>query len=878
MSQDFLNRAQLLQDTVLTYFASYPAEAVVVPRSNLPGVFDVELSGQLAARFDSVSAPIPGGNGQRHLRLVFHRDYAAIAPGYELVAPGSPVLRIMQNDLAEQASYTRSAVAISASGTLSDFEAFGIEVRHARPSVRCRYLPRRYYLLRYLVRLTSYEKTEDIVPLVVDAAAKTVQAEADAAPVVQATLLDWRTAAYQDELSLPAPDPGEVRAAVALADQAVQDRLRDALRDRCAELAVQLGQELERIDRHFENEVKNASPAERQEMERVREHKAQELRDRYAVRTEVTLLSVQEIVAPRLEYNLLVGTGAKAVVVPQHFFLDPLAPGHAQLQTKACRNCSGVRQWAYCSPGNHLECVRCGTVRKCIEATCDTGVCGGHAVHCADASCRGLLCPAHQRACRYCSATRRYCAGHIGKSFEGRDICPECATPCAKCARVFPAAPVGSRAAGPAVLPCVVCARKFCPDDRSLCPSCGKPHCAEHGSRAHGHPAVYCEKCLDSCSACPADVRHLRSELLACKEGSESLCRDHAVFCEECGDPLCDKHVLRAPAGTGCKGCFAPCDTCSRLERRRLLLRCHVCDESEPGRHCPEHTCVACQHIVCMKHVFPKPIRLTVKQGGALVQKVGHGCVRCFSTCRTCSRMQARTGLRGCHLCPAGDEGLHCADHWKTCILCGAATCDKHRVALQDGSPACARCADACSHCGAFYPRVALVSCLDCKAALLPGHAIASQFRPGYYCAEDGRKFASCAGCGRRGPAPQLRQCQRCSVRYCPHCIAASATLCQHCGGATVLPPGPRPQLDAWVKAVATAPLDARSRKELAAALGPGGGGYVLTCATSKAHVILHGVYRGGLLRALTRPFHRVKEFVLVGEPASGTINVRVNP
>src|SRR5262249_50723616 len=126
MSHDFLERAAVLRETVLTYFASYPDEAVVTPRPNLPGGVDVELSGQLAARFDSVSVAQRGGS--RLLRLLFHRDYAAIAPEYELVAPGSPVLRIMQNDLAGHSAFTRSAVPVNVAGDVDDLRVFGFEV------------------------------------------------------------------------------------------------------------------------------------------------------------------------------------------------------------------------------------------------------------------------------------------------------------------------------------------------------------------------------------------------------------------------------------------------------------------------------------------------------------------------------------------------------------------------------------------------------------------------------------------------------------------------------------------------------------------------------------------------------------------------------
>jgi hypothetical protein len=434
------------------------------------------------------------------------------------------------------------------------------------------------------------------------------------------------------------------------------------------------------------------------------------------------------------------------------------------------------------------------------------------------------------------------------------------------------------------VRPCIVCREKFCTGHRADCPRCREPHCRKHGERAHNRRQVYCLNCLAECATCGASVRHVLDDLKPCQDCTRRVCPEHVAFCVNCGHPLCRDHVLQTPLGAGCRRCFAPCstDACGKLTLRTGLAHCHVCGP-HMAPHCPEHTCVACEQRVCPIHFATEVIKFTLKRRDGTTTRTGRGCVRCFAPCASCRRIRHRSRLQTCHLCPAGDGALHCAaDHAHECALCRKPACEKHRVVLHDGREACLGCAAVCSHCSRYFPRTDVRTCHThgCGKLLCPDHAVASRFRPEHYCAEHSRDFVDCPGCDRRGPAPQLQGCDGCEVSYCPHCQGvAGEKYCAYCRKLAAIPEGIPYDLDRWNQAVqADTALPERVRREIGKALSPGRGGYVVARSEGRSHVILRGEYHGGFFAFLTRLFHQVQRFIVVGSKADGTVRVKVNP
>lgn len=662
MTTGFTTGSRDLQEMVLAYFRSCGSEAEVSPKPDIPGTVVVKLWGALATRFETVAVPQQGQPGMRLLRLLFDREFAAIAPGYELIAPRSHVLRLIQNELAGRAGFTRSAAIFNLDGNFSDLRALGIALHHATPEVSCRYISRRFYAIRYLLRQSAYERNEDTLLIVVDPARGVVLPAAEAARFAEVNLVDLDRAPYRAHLSDLQPERRESLLYVfQLAEEAARDRVAAVLRQRAVELGAQLKQECDRVRRHFAAELREAAAVRRLELERFREQEIQQLQQRYKVYSELALVSLQEIVIPTVEYTLLIPGGDRLVRIPQPFVYDPLTNA---VKTRHCDQCGQDRTWAYCTRGTHIDCGTCGSVKKCSHRACDKGDCQTHAVRCD--RCSAVMCPDHELSCSYCKSQRRYCADHIVRSFEDRNICPQCAHFCSDCGKAFP--PKRSTV-------CVVCSRDFCDEHSRACPSCGKHHCQEHGAVPRHRAEVYCRRCLAPCASCPGDSLYQKADLQYCAECGSAQCRDHLHNCVSCGKVLCASHTLAARQGKGCAACFAACRTCQAITHRSELTRCHICPQNDQGLHCSSHTaaCDICRELSCDRHMHT-------------LADNRRACSSCSDACAACAGRFARDQLTACHECHERFCGkdvfrsqfrdeTYCGRHAAGFIACGG--CDR---------------------------------------------------------------------------------------------------------------------------------------------------------------------------------------------------------
>ncbi|GIW90004.1 MAG: hypothetical protein KatS3mg109_0436 [Pirellulaceae bacterium] len=715
MTTGITTRSRDLQELVLTYFRSYHREAEVFHNPSIPGAVDVILRGSLAKRFETVTVPHQGQPSVRLLRLLFDTELAAIAPGYELIAPRSHVLRLIRNELAGRACFTRSAAVFNLDGTFSDLQVLGIELRHVAPDVTCRYVPRRFYAVRYMLRLSAYEKNEDTLLIVVDPARGVVLPAAEASRFAGLNLVDLSRAPYKNDLSpLKAESRKTLLHVFGLAENAAKTRVAAVLRHRAVELAVQLEQECDRVNRHFAAESRKASAARRLELERLRDQEIQELQKRYQVRCELTLVSLQEMVVPTVEYTLSILSGDTRVHIPQSFIFEPLTNS---VMTRYCDECGQDRVWAYCARGNHLDCGVCGTVEKCSHPQCDQGACDTHAVRCD--RCSVPVCAAHELACNYCQSHRRYCSKHIVLSFEGRYICPQCARFCGDCGKAFPA----ERSTV-----CAVCSGDFCDGHTRTCPSCGKHHCQEHGAVPRHRAEVYCHHCLARCAPCGGSALYLKADLQYCAECGSALCRDHINHCVTCGKVLCAVHALTGRQGKGCATCFAVCGTCGAVTHRSELQRCHLCPKTDDGLHCGAHlgTCELCKRRSCLEHIHTLVDNRRV-------------CSGCSDLCAVCARRFSLQELATCYQCQRPFCSTHvqhsefrdeyyCEDH-AAFVACGG--CDRRGPRFQlvtcrlCGMPYCPHCTGSsegpfCRYCNNLQP-------LKEAASLIPWHEAVSR-------------------------------------------------------------------------------------------------------------------------------------------------------
>lgn len=851
MTTEFSTRSKALQEIVLGYFRSCDGEAVVSPKPDMPGAVDVELRGSLASRFETVSVPQQGQSGVRLLRLLFDREFAAIATGYELIAPRSHVLRLIRNELSGRAEYSRSGAIFNLDSSFSDLSTLGIVLHFATPTVECHYVPRRFYAVRYKLRQEAYERNEDTLLIVVDPACGAVLPTGEAAKLAEVNLVDFDRAPYKDELpSFPAANRKSILNAFKLAAEAARERVADVVRMRAIELGSQMKQESERVRRHFAAVSREASQARRLDQERLRDQELQELRSRYKTQSELALMSMQEIVVPTVEYKLLIQDGERVNSLSRPFVFDPLSN---VVTTKHCDQCGQSREWAYCSRGVHLDCHKCGTVEECYHENCNKAACDAHAMRCD--KCSVVVCATHEQACSYCEDNRRYCDKHIIQSFESRDICPQCAHFCNDCGKAFP--PERSTE-------CVVCSGDFCEAHSHECPSCRKHHCVEHGAIPRHRQEIYCHKCLAPCTICESDNLYLKSDLQYCADCGSALCSDHVNTCVSCGKSLCASHSLITEQGTGCTACFTACRTCNSIHHRSDLAHCRICQTGDQGLHCHAHsnTCVLCQQPVCDAH-------------GVEMHDGGLACSACVGSCNQCKEYFPCQDLIECKSC----QNVFCSADSAACDICLDSFCNTHLHTLADARRACVGCSDECSACSARFGHDQLVDCHECHAQFCSKDSRKSQFRDEVYCGQHASDFVSCGGCDRQGPASQLEECSLCGLTYCPHCIKkAEGERCIYCG--KLQPLKTEQKLGKWHRAVSAGTITGLTepqRSEILTALTGKDTAFSFSVGESKTHRILSASWRSGFVNYFRRWGRNVTCFVIVREKRSSRVEVRVN-
>jgi hypothetical protein len=623
------------------------------------------------------------------------------------------------------------------------------------------------------------------------------------------------------------------------------------LQQRARELGIQLNQEINRVRQHYEAELRNASPARRQQLEQSRDQEIHELQQRYQLRPELTLVSLQEIMIPTVQHTLVVAGRDRPVYIQQAFVFDPLTN---TVRTKHCDQCGQDREWAYCARGSHLSCGKCGTVKKCSHDGCNQGACDTHAILCSQ--CSKLVCPVHERVCWYCRSPRRYCEAHIISSFEGQDICPQCAHFCAECGQAFP--PQRSTV-------CIVCSQDFCDGHSRVCPSCGKHHCQQHGVTPQHHTQIYCQRCVARCVSCHYQLLYLKADLQYCAECGSSLCRDHVGYCVSCEKVICATHTLITPQGKGCAACFAPCGTCQVVSHRSQLITCRYCPPGDRQLHCSSHsyTCVLCRQSMCDAH------RMELYDGRM-------ACSACAASCTTCQRYYPKANLRICWSC----RNAFCQADSALCAECNKSFCNRHLHALADNRRACSGCSDICYACSRRFAQNQLSKCAKCHSLFCEGDSLQSQFRNEAYCKPHATDFVNCGGCDRRGPSPQLRTCALCGMPYCPHCIGASQNdRCNYCKNLRPLPNAS--DLTFWHRNFETTSLAGLSdsqRAEILNALAGMDPAFLFSSSECTRYSILQALWKPGFLNFFRRWFRRVTGFVLVRDKSSSRLQVRLNP
>lgn len=417
--------------------------------------------------------------GQRQLRLVF--DSRDVAPGSDLVAPGSHLLRALDELLGRHGVRAYVERPAGHKLTLAALKAVLEPARGLRLSIAAREAECGWDVwVVYRVRYHTRERTDTL---------ETVQValRPGAAPRVEAGeppagFEAWVAAPRKrvpDELLLPA---------LAAADELVLERARLEAARIGEEARQRLQRDAGRMQAYYAAQLAELSRGRRrrdgdeqkaEELEEERELRLRELQLSAEVRVEVEPLQLLTVEVPL--------TRARAQVRPARTReRDPDEPETAEPEEGAPEPAGqeppGLPVLFDRSTGEVAlaPCQACGeSLVRAKVATCEAGHVAHQACVKTCAACRRGLCAACQGgACDVCQ----------------RRLCATCLAPCRACER--PTC-VEHRAA------CAVCAQEGCARCLPACAHCGAPACEGHRhAAAEGAPAPFCVRCAQPCPGC----------------------------------------------------------------------------------------------------------------------------------------------------------------------------------------------------------------------------------------------------------------------------------------------------------------------------------------------------------------------------------------
>ncbi|MCO5172441.1 MAG: hypothetical protein M9894_39590 [Planctomycetes bacterium] len=426
--------------------------------------------------------------GQHALRLVF--EPTRIGPGVDLVAPGSHVLRELEEFLAGRGR--RAWVEAPARHKLTLKSLTGV-VRPARGAAlafegRAGDAGHDVHVV-YRVRYRSLDRVDEVetVRVRLRPLAEPEVSLAEPPPEV----VEWEA---RPRKHLP---PDELEAALALADEAVVTRARAEGARREDEARRKASRELSRLHAYYAGQIA--------ELERSR-------------RTEQALTRIEELEDERALrlHELATTTHVRVEVEPLQLFVVevPLATARLVVRRKGEAQDDGDDAPAAsddaAAPNLVLDRLD-GTLLLPPCAACEGAIAGqvidacgsAHLVHqrCLDRCGR-----CDRAACAACGA--RACAAC------GQPTCPGCATACASCARSVCADHTGA---------CAVCGRAGCGVCLRACAECGGTVCETDGHpAAEGARAVLCTRCAVPCPGCKTATAY--KELVRCTTCGRKFC------------------------------------------------------------------------------------------------------------------------------------------------------------------------------------------------------------------------------------------------------------------------------------------------------------------------------------------------------------------
>ncbi|MDQ7823372.1 MAG: hypothetical protein RDV48_11300 [Candidatus Eremiobacteraeota bacterium] len=583
------------------------------------------------------------------LRLCFNRELLPFHADYAFITLGSPVLTSVREAYNDTRHYSCGYLNISASdlakykgvpGGLA-FAACQGTLAESRLFYRC--LTR----FNFKLSITTDEKKEELFPVLVDSSS---------GKMVNPLLLKLKDAGIADSPPLDGKVlPGKPfeelkKKAYQIAEIKVQP-LMTALESEFTKISsdeLLTAEEFYRRDYATALKDKTLTP---QEFEKNKNKSLEEIKKRYEVSFELSLISVTTYCVPLLRNILEVSKNGKKFpfVIEYDFFLE-------RYEDILCPKCgASLREFHLCeSHGVHCrsDIWKCGACSKEKCSTC-------FHLECAVPSCRKIICDECLAECPACG--KRGCKTHRAIcSACGKEGCALCTKTCRECGMLF--CTVHNTQ-------CSTCGEYLCETDREMCAECGKYSCHDH--------FLQCSVCGKR--SCPCSS----TKYMTCHKDGKVLCLSHSCTCATCRKPSCSEHLK-------------PCPECRTLNCIEHYVACALCGREYCGpcaasqlKECQRDSkkiCPACA-VICNR--CNKPVC------GAHAKKcpecMAESCTDHFVACSGCGKELCSLCQYFCHVC----NKTFCSDDVKSCPSCGKPACASHYSLCEScGMKVCTSCID----------------------------------------------------------------------------------------------------------------------------------------------------------------------------------------
>jgi hypothetical protein len=467
--------------------------------------FGAQVTDGEAERLAVSLPPEPEGDAAelaKHVESSFEVAFQseALVPGAQLVAPGSHLLRVLEELLGPRGQ--RCYVAQPAEARLNLKQLGGAGLKPGRGLAfaleeKSQAEGHDVYVV-FRLRYTTRERIDALETV-------RVRLRPGAAPLAElaeppASAVDWEVRPRKRAPAEP------LAAGLTQADVCVAERAREEARRLSQEARLKLGKDATRLHAYYAGQIAEYERRSRRRdlallrIEELEEERALRLRELVAathVAVEIEPLQLLEVEVPLATATLVVHPRDKAARVEgavraqAPLFLNRHT---GELRVPSCAACQGdlsVEPVGGCAGGHvvHGGClVACGgcgrdTCQACGDdacATCEEPRCEACLESCR--GCEALACAEHRGACGHCQQAgcgvclracaacgTPSCSDHRQSAGEGlaASFCVACATPCAACRTATPQ---------PNLIKCARCGRKFCgdchPADVTACTLC----------------------------------------------------------------------------------------------------------------------------------------------------------------------------------------------------------------------------------------------------------------------------------------------------------------------------------------------------------------------------------------------------------------------